>query len=243
MKRIEICESPEALADRVALELLSILENRSGPFSIALAGGSTPKRLYERLAQPDLRKRVNWDQLEVFFSDERAVPLDHPDSNFRMAHEALLRHVPDAIVSPMPAAAGEADAYAMKIVNAVPIGNVEDPRAMAIRIPRFDLILLGIGTDGHTASLFPGTAALEAQPHQLVVMNEVPQLQTRRMTFTFPLINAAKRVWVLATGAEKRPVLERVFEERDCPYPVCQVAPRLGELVWWLDRKAAPGAG
>lgn len=233
MRRVEVSPDAQALADRVARALVEAVAAGHGErFTVALSGGSTPRLLYRRLAEPDLRQKVDWSQVELFFGDERAVPSGHADSNFRMAEEALLRHLPPgARAWPMPAADGDAEAYQQRIWDRVTMG-----RGAA---PRFDLVLLGIGTDGHTASLFPGTAAL-AETRRLVVMNEVPQLATRRMTFTYPLINAAARVWVLAAGADKRPVLEDLFHRAQPAYPIRGVAPHSGELVFWLDRAAAP---
>jgi 6-phosphogluconolactonase len=151
-----------------------------------------------------------------------------------MAHEALLSHV-DVQAHRMHAETGEAEAYEKLLRD-----RITESRDGA---PVFDLILLGMGGDGHTASLFPGTEALNEQS-RLVVMNQVPQMKTRRMTFTYPLINAARHVWVLVPGADKR---ERVKECLDAlarqpsgrPYPIVGVQPTHGELVWWLDEGSA----
>lgn len=230
-----ICKDAADLAGRVAERIRALSEEEgSTPRTVALSGGSTPKRLYEVLAKPPFRESVRWNRLEVFFGDERSVPPDHEDSNYRMAQEALLSHVP-VQVHRMQAEAGEADAYERLVRER--IAETRDG------IPVFDLILLGMGGDGHTASLFPGTAALEER-NRLVVMNEVPQMKTRRMTFTYPLINAARRVWVLVPGADKRDrvkecldALARATGER--PYPIVGVQPTHGELIWWLDEGSA----
>ena len=239
-ERLETIISKDAadLARRVAERVRDLSEEGgTAPRTIALSGGSTPKRLYESLAQPPFRDTVRWDRLEFFFGDERSVPPDHPDSNYRMASEALLSHV--AVQGHrMRAEAGEADAYERLVRERI----VEKRDG----IPVFDLILLGMGGDGHTASLFPGTKALDER-NRLVVMNEVPQMKTRRMTFTYPLINAARRVWVLVPGADKR---ERVKECLDAlakpsgerPHPIVGVQPAHGELVWWLDEGSAGAA-
>lgn len=228
--RVEVSRDPEALADRVARELVDVVSTSEGRFTIALTGGSTPRLLYARLAEPDLRDQVDWARVELFFGDERAVPPDHADSNFRMAHQALLRHLPDAHVHRMDAEGGAAEDYEQRVLDRVAIGQGT--------VPRFDLILLGMGADGHIASLFPGTAATR-ETRRLVVMNDVPHLQTRRMTFTYPLINAAARVWFVIAGAEKQPVVKNVLHAREPAYPIRGVAPHSGELVWWLDEKAA----
>jgi 6-phosphogluconolactonase len=223
------------VARRVADGIRSLSEEDGPrPRTIALSGGSTPKRLYEMLAQPPYRDSVRWERLELFFGDERSVPPDHQDSNYRMAHEALLSHV-DVRAHRMHAEADEAETYEKLLRD-----RISESRDGA---PVFDLILLGMGGDGHTASLFPGTKALDERS-RLVVMNLVPQMKTRRMTFTYPLINAARHVWVLVPGADKR---ERVKECLDAlaaqpsgrPYPIVGVQPTHGELVWWLDEGSA----
>lgn len=230
-----ICKDAADLARRVAERIQSLSEEERGtPCTIALSGGSTPKRLYELLAKPPFRDSVRWDHLELFFGDERSVPPDHQDSNYRMAREAMLSQVP-VQAHRMPAETGDAEAYERLVRER--IGETRDG------VPVFDLVLLGMGGDGHTASLFPGTAAL-GERGRLVVMNEVPQMKTRRMTFTYPLINAARRVWVLAPGADKR---DRVKECLDAlakatgerPYPIVGVRPTHGELIWWLDEGSA----
>jgi 6-phosphogluconolactonase len=162
-----------------------------GRFTVALAGGQTPRALYELLADPEepFRDRIAWAATEVFFGDERCVGPDHPESNYGAARASLLARVPllPANVHRLrgeddPAAA--AVAYESELRRSVPSER---------GVPRFDLVLLGLGRDGHTASLFPGTAALEEE-HRLVVANEVPQLGGFRLTFTFPLLCAARAV-------------------------------------------------
>jgi 6-phosphogluconolactonase len=236
-ERFETIISKDAadLARRVA-ERIRILSEEDGdvPRTIALSGGSTPKRLYELLAQPPFRDSVRWEHLELFFGDERSVAPDHQDSNYRMAREALLSHVP-VQAHRMHAETGEADAYERLVRSR--ISKKRDG------IPVFDLILLGMGGDGHTASLFPGTAALDER-RRLVAMNEVPQMKTRRMTFTYPLINAAQRVWVLVPGADKRARVKECLDALakpggERPYPIVGVRPTQGELIWWLDEGSA----
>ena len=234
-RRLVIAADAEDVSRRVAEALAALVaESPTTPVTIALSGGSTPKRLYETLAKPPFAAAVPWARAEVFFGDERAVPPDHSDSNFAMVEKALLHEIP-IVTHRMRAEAGEAEAYEQKIRERVPAG----PDG----IPAVDLILLGIGPDGHTASLFPGTAATKERT-RLVVMNEVPKLNTRRMTFTYPLLNAAKRVWVLVAGGDKKDVIAKCRASQDDPaaveqYPILGVRPSRGELVWWLDRAAA----
>jgi 6-phosphogluconolactonase len=206
----------------------------SAPFTVALAGGSTPERLYGLLAAPPHRDRVRWDAVEFFFGDERAVPPEHPDSNYGMAKRALLDRVP----SPAHRMAAERD-------DAAGYARLLGERVTRLRngVPALDLVLLGIGEDGHTASLFPGTAAL-GERSAWVVMNEVPQLHTRRMTLTYPVLDAAERVWVLIAGAGKRAIVTRCLDAAargETSPPILGVRPTAGELVWFLDEAAAPG--
>jgi 6-phosphogluconolactonase len=229
-RRTVRCRDAADLAKRAAEEFAS-LASQFTAFALALSGGSTPKALYQALAGPALRSRVPWERVELFFGDERSVPPDHPDSNYRMATGALPSEALPKMHR-MEAENGNAEAYQRSIEAIVP--------SAASGTPRFDLILLGIGPDGHTASLFPGTEALREVTH-LVVMNDVPQMKTRRMTFTYPLINAAARVWVLAAGKEKRGILSQVFRSTDASrYPILGVDPTDGELTWWLDEAAMP---
>jgi 6-phosphogluconolactonase len=206
-----------------------------GRRAVALSGGSTPEALYETLARSPFRERVDWSRLELFFSDERSVPPDDPESNYGLAARALLTAVEPAGVHRMVAEHGDAEGYERLVRE-----RVARRRGA---VPVFDLVFLGMGDDGHTASLFPGTRALEER-ERLVVMNDVPQKNTRRMTFTYPLINAADRVWVLIAGADKHAMVARCREARarqDRPVPLLGVAPA-GELVWWLDQAASSGA-
>lgn len=237
MTRVMVAEDASALALAVGEALRDAALAVDRRFTIALSGGSTPRRLYEMLAAPPLRDEIPWDRLEVFFGDERAVSPDDADSNYGMAVRALLARV-DVLAWRMRAEIGAADEYETIVRDRVPPGPGGS-------VPEFDLVLLGIGGDGHTASLFPGTAALGEAKH-LVVMNEVPKLGAKRMTFTYPLLNAARRVWILAAGADKREIVAACRaagddEETRRRWPITGVRPA-GELVWWLDR-AAMGEG
>ena len=223
-----------AVADAIAGLVASGPQAAQQPLAIALSGGSTPKRLYELLAAPPYVERIPWPQVEFFFGDERSVPPDHPDSNWGMAKRALLDHVPSR-AHRMEADTGDADGYARILGE-----RIARRRDGA---PVLDLVLLGMGDDGHTASLFPGTAAL-AERRRWVVMNDVPQLHTRRMTLTYPVLNAADRVWALIAGAGKRAVvaecLAKAADRGDPPArPILGVRPTAGELVWFLDAAAA----
>jgi 6-phosphogluconolactonase len=234
----------EDLARAARAELLrrahDLLAER-GRFTLALSGGSTPRRLYQLLAEADL----DWSRVEVFFGDERCVPPDHADSNYRMAREALLdpARVPEHRVHRMrgelePAAAAAAYEDELRAVLAPPPGVA----------PSIDLVLLGLGDDGHTASLFPGTAALD-EDRRWVVANRVPQLDAWRLTMTYPLLNAASAVAFLVAGSSKREAVERILapdpddgahgDAREL-LPAARVRPASGRLIWMLDAAAAP---
>jgi 6-phosphogluconolactonase len=207
-----------------------------GRFAVALSGGSTPRRLYQLLAGPPWRDRVEWDRVEVFWGDERCVPPDHPDSNYRMAREALLSHVPvpagqvHRLEADRPDHDDATRAYQETLARA--FGSAAEP-------PRFDLVLLGMGPDGHTASLFPQTAAL-GQTARWVVANFVPKFDADRLTLTYPVLNRAREVLFLVCGADKADVLREVLEGPADPrrLPSQAVRPE-GALLWFVDRAAA----
>lgn len=226
----------EAAAEEVARTANRAAAER-GRFTLALAGGSTPKSLYTLLAT-NARTSLPWERTFFFWSDERHVPPTDPDSNYRMAQEALLSKVPVPasnvlrVPAEMPDAAAAAEAYEQTLRRFFALQSEQ--------VPRFDLILLGMGPDGHTASLFPETAALR-EKSRLVVANWVEKLKTSRITFTLPLLNAANSVSFLVSGTDKAPALKAVLES-DNPgeqYPARLVRPTDGKLLWFVDRAAA----
>jgi 6-phosphogluconolactonase len=210
-----------------------------GRFSVALAGGSTPRRSYERLGEAPLRGQVDWDGVDFFWSDERAVPPDHRDSNYRMACEALLdRLAIDARrLHRMQGERADLDAaardYEAELARAFGVAPSDEP-------PALDLVFLGLGGDGHTASLFPHTAALR-ETTRWAVANHVPRLGARRLTLTAPILNRAARVVFLVAGAEKADILAEVLEGPADPerLPSQLIRPQSGALVWIVDRLAA----
>lgn len=208
-----------------------------GVCHVALAGGSTPRALYELLATPSWRTRIDWSRLHVWFGDERCVPPDHADSNYRMARETLLSHVPvDA--ERVHRIRGEIDpALAAREYEDALLRHI--PPSATGSLPRLDLILLGIGTDGHVASLFPDTDILNRDA-DLVAAVWVPRLASWRISLTLPLINATHRVAVLATGAGKADIVSRVIGDDVSTYPARMVQPASG-VDWFLDRAAAAG--
>jgi 6-phosphogluconolactonase len=199
--------------------------------TIALSGGSTPKALYEAIA----RQNLPWEKIHVFWGDERYVPPDHPDSNQQMARQAWLDQVniPQANIHPMPTAAGNPTTDALQHQTEIQ----EFFQVSAGEVPNFDIVLLGMGDDGHTASLFPHTEALQVRDRLVTVGNKDGQ---PRLTFTVPLINSARYVVFIVTGANKQAALAQVFAKEADPmtYPTRLIQPQ-GELWWLLDQSAA----
>ena len=207
-----------------------------GRFSAALAGGSTPRRIYEILAGDGPGQQIDWSKVHVFFGDERTVPPDHADSNFRMANEALLSRVaiPPENVHRM---IGEGDAVANARLYEDELRSFFGDDA---DWPAFDLVMLGMGDDGHTASLFPATDAL-AERRAWVVANWVEKFSTFRITLTAPAINHAARVLFTVTGAGKAARLQEVVEgpRETSRLPSQLIEPRGGALDWFVDEAAS----
>ncbi|MEL6930778.1 MAG: 6-phosphogluconolactonase [Cyanobacteria bacterium J06600_6] len=232
-QNVEVLADKPALVDRayeITIEKISRAIAKQDRFTIALAGGSTPKPLYEKLAQADLP----WSKIHVFWGDERYVPADHPDSNQLMARQAWL----DKIDIPAD------NIHPMKITGTEPALDAKQHETeikeffqIEQGFPKFDLILLGMGDDGHTASLFPQTEALSVEDRLVTVGNHHGQ---PRITFTIPLINQADCVVFLVAGENKRPALKQVFATQgdEKQYPSRSIQPK-GELLWLLDRAAA----
>ena len=207
-----------------------------GKFHIALSGGSTPRALYRRLANPDFANRIAWDRVHVYFGDERTVAPEHADSNYRMAKEALLNHVP---IPPT-------QIYRMEGESADPHeAATQYARLLSSKLPmsaqgivQFDLLLLGVGPDGHIASLFPGTPVLHERA-RLVEAVFVEKFDSWRITLTLPVIDQARHVLILVSGESKASIMREVFGARTTPpYPVQLINPQ-GVLEWYLDQAAA----
>ncbi len=242
-REVRVLRDASALCDAAATEFVRAAAEtvqEKGSFSVALSGGSTPRALYSKLAtDAALRAQVPWDKMQIFFGDERHVPPDDNDSNFRMAQEALFSKAPLApqqiarIKGEYPDAAEAAREYEQAIRQSFQLAGGA--------LPRFDLVLLGMGPDGHTASLFPGTKALHEE-QQLVVSNWVGKFFTDRITLTPPVINNAARVIFLVQGVDKtqalKAVLEGPYEPEQLPAQLIQ--PKNGILIWLVDRMSAP---
>lgn len=234
-RRIKVSPTPEALAEEAARHVVQAARQAidlSGRFAVALSGGSTPKALYELLAEPPYAGMIKWDVVEVYFSDERCVPPDHPDSNFRMANEALLDKVelrPEHIhrirgeLQPLEAA-------------------IEYGRMLKARFGDggVDLALLGMGDDGHTASLFPGTAVLDEKEHRCAPVL-VEKLNSWRVTMTVPFLNRSYEALVLVTGEKKAGRVAEILEgDPDATtYPIQRIRPASGKMLWMMDAAAA----
>lgn len=232
--------TPQDLFQAAAEEVIRSAEESIAQrqrFTIALSGGSTPKGLYNLIAA-NASTSLPWDRMFFFFGDERHVPPDSPDSNFRMANESLFSKVPIPagnifrVPAENPDASAVAEAYEKSLRTFFSLQPGE--------FPSFDLILLGMGPDGHTASLFPETAALQ-EKSRLVVANWVEKLKTYRFTFTLPVINAARQVVFLVSGTDKAAALHDVLEGNQPAekYPSKLVHPANGRLIWLVDRAAA----
>jgi 6-phosphogluconolactonase len=241
-REVRILADGAAIAKRAAeqfVEAASAAAKEKGSFTVSLAGGSTPKALYSLLAgDPTLRSQLPWDKMQLFFGDERHVPPDHADSNFRMASEAMVSKAPlrpeqiHRIQGEYPDTEKAALEYEQELRLYFKLA--------AGRLPRFDLFLLGMGNEGHTLSLFPGTQALHDNG-RLVVRNWIGKLYTERVTMTAPVANQAARVLFMVTGADKAPALKAVLEG---PYepeqlPSQLIQPKDGKLLWLVDRTAA----
>jgi 6-phosphogluconolactonase len=213
----------------------------TGRFSLVLSGGSTPRGLYELLAKPPFRNQLDWTKVEFFWGDERAVSPDSPHSNFRMAREAMLDPlgVPEHRVHRIKGEATDLDRAARDYEDEIEqvLGRVA---GVGRRPPHFNLFLLGMGEDGHTASLFPGTPALQ-ETKRWVVAHEVAKLATKRITMTPPLINAAHFILFMASGGSKAGVLAQVLQGPRDPerYPAQLIHPLTGEVMWFVDRAAS----
>ncbi|HSG81591.1 MAG TPA: 6-phosphogluconolactonase [Gemmatimonadota bacterium] len=235
--RVRVFQDPDAVARAAANEFARLAAARAeaaGTFNVALSGGSTPRRLFTLLAGEPYAGQVPWTHVQFFWGDERTVPPGHPDSNYGMAREALLSRVPSPAAN-VHRIQGELDpdeaarAYESEIRHCFQLG--------AEQLPRFDLALLGMGADGHTASLFPGSPALREQ-RRLVVAPWVEKLETRRVTLTCPVFNNAAFILFLVTGADKAETLRAVLEGPGDRYPAQLIRPAQGELYWYIDSAA-----
>jgi len=240
---VSVHSDADALSRAAAEEFVELARasiRSPGRFTVVLSGGSTPRRMYEFLAALPLRDRVEWSGVEVFWGDERGVPPDHPDSNFHMASSALLEHVPippqriHRMRAETPDRAAAARDYQLEIARAFGVDMAGIP-------PSFDLVLLGMGNDGHTASLFPNDEAL-LEGRRWAVSVEAPQRPPpSRITLTAPILNRAREIRLLVAGAEKAATLRAVLHGPHDPgrLPVQLLKPENGRMIWLVDEAAA----
>jgi 6-phosphogluconolactonase len=231
----DISELSRQSAERFS-QLVNQSVQASGRFTGALSGGSTPKHLYSLLGSPGYKERIAWNRVHLFWGDERCVPPDHAESNYGMARESLLSkiNIPAENIHRM---AGEREPQA---AAAEYEKHLQEFFGLASGAPpRFDLMLLGIGDDGHTASLFPGSDALN-QTERLVVAPFVEKLKSYRLTLTLPVLNSSAEVWFLVTGASTADAVKKVFSGSS-DLPAARVHPVNGNLIWHITQDAASG--
>jgi 6-phosphogluconolactonase len=234
---IQIAPDPPALCCMAAEEFARACRfaiRDHGRFAVALSGGNTPRALYALLAA-EYKDKIPWNSVHIFFGDERSVPLDHPESNFRMANEALL--------SKVPVADGNVHRVRTELGPEAAAKDYEEQLRHAFSLtgdafPRFDLILLGLGDDGHTASLFPGSAALQ-EKSRLAVANWVEKFNTWRITLTYPVLNHGAEIIFLVSGTGKAQIFGEVLDPGEMKYPAQGIQPENGRLLWLVDRDAA----
>ncbi len=233
--QVTVCPGAEQLAQAAAELIRDSIASGQGPYRIALAGGNTPKATYAVLAGEGFVKDQDWERVSLFFGDERCLPARSPESNFAMVQESLLQHVGDRLagvhrikgeLGPGQAAAE----YEEELRAAFAIGTSQQPR--------FDLILLGMGPDGHVCSLFPGLPQLRESKRLVVGVTEAPKPPPQRVTLTMPVINMAHAVVFLVAGQDKAAAVQAVFDG-DRRLPAAAVRPVQGRLVWLLDDAAA----
>jgi 6-phosphogluconolactonase len=235
--RIEVLADPTALARHAAEWMTAAAIAASGAFRVSLSGGSTPKALYTLLASDAFRERFPWHRVSWYWGDERFVPHDHPDSNYRMTREAMLAKapVPPENIHPVPVDGTPDDAASRyeATLQAAYGATVLDPAR-----PLFDITLLGLGADGHTASLLPGEPVLQERKRWVAAVSHGrPEV---RITMTYPAIESSRRVAFLVAGQEKASIF-RAIRTGGSQVPAARVRP-VGELIWFVDRAAA-GAG
>ncbi len=240
MTEIVKLPDPHSVVEEAARRWVQIAQEAvkaRGAFHLALSGGETPRLLYQLIASPSWQEEIPWDQSHVFWGDEQRVPASDLESNYHMVHEALLDHIPippDQIYR-MPRE---------ELANSA-MRNYEDRLRRCFGLehgewPRFDLILLGMGEDGHIASIFPGTRAV-SDLSRMVLVYEVPKLQAERMTLTLPVLNNARHILLLVTGESRAEILETILTgpHRPSTYPAQAIVPRDGKLIWLVDAAAA----
>lgn len=240
-REVIVCSDPVDLSRRAARQFVDFAKQcvaERGRFTVCLSGGSTPRQMYALLAEEPFLREAPWSDIHIFWGDERVIPLDQPDNHYRMASDIFLTRVPipQRNVHRMPVesdtAAKAADQYENLLKTFFDLAAGE--------LPRFDLIILGMGADGHTASLFPGTPALN-ETTRFVAANYVPKLAADRLTLTVPVLNEARQVMFLVSGRNKADALQRVLQNSQPDLPAAAISPKNGNVFWIVDEEAASG--
>lgn len=240
-KKYYLFENSAELAAQLAVDFKNAVEEKAAlgeSLTVALSGGHTPKAFFEILAQPPYKEGISWKNVVFFWGDERCVPPDNDESNFKMTNLALLSQI-DIPASNIYRVLGE-DPPTNEALRYSKV--IEENVSRINGFPQFDWIFLGMGDDGHTASLFPGASNLK-EMEKICVVAEHPETKQKRISITFPVINNAKRVSFLVAGAAKEPVFKEILEKgasEILPYPASMADPAEGILEWYLDKAAAP---
>jgi 6-phosphogluconolactonase len=230
--------SEEALFNNTAdlvCNIISDTVSNNGKCLLALSGGNTPRGLYKVLTE---KKELKWDKVHIFWSDERYVPPDNEQSNYRSANENIISkiNIPvdniHRVETELPVN-DAAEKYEQEIIKTWNNGSSTGSSVNDSTVPVFDLILLGIGDDGHTASLFPGTPALN-EDKKLVSSNYIPALKAERITFTYKLINNASVIIFLVSGSSKKEILQKIFKDKEKTFPASGVDPVNGKVYWMI---------
>ena len=236
---IHVLEHEGALADEVADLLAWAVDqtlHRHAQCRVVLSGGSTPRALYRTLVRPEWAGRITWPRIRFFFGDERCVPPDHPDSNYGMANRELFTPLS---IPPTQIARMRGESPPEQAARDYEAAIRQEFTVDASVVPQFDVILLGLGDDGHTASLFPGSAALEER-QRLVIPGQSPVGVPQRLTLTYPILNRAKLVMFMATGKKKSAAIQSILDaEGTAALPAAGIRPTDGRLLWYLDEAAA----
>lgn len=234
---IRVFKDKHALAEAVKFDLVKLSRNQISPtraFNLALAGGSTPRTIYRQWST--VKDDSFWGKVHFFWGDERCVPADHDDSNYKMAYESFLSGI-EISENQIHRIHGEANPEAESLRYA---NEIKEHLPITKNLPQFDWILLGVGTDGHTASLFPNSEALE-EKNSVCIIAKHPQTGQKRISLTLPVINNAKKITFLVTGDEKAEVVREILTNngKSVNYPAAQVNPQSGILQWYVDEAAA----
>jgi 6-phosphogluconolactonase len=239
-RQVTICSDLADLSRQAAAQFVSLADRavqERGRFTVCLSGGSTPRQTYALLADDPLRNRTPWSRVHIFWGDERLIALDQPDNHYRMASDIFLMKVP------IPAQ--NIHRVRVEVDNPAQAASEYDGLLRSFfdltgeEIPRFDLIILGMGADGHMASLFPGTPALK-ETERLAVANYVPKLNADRLTLTLPVLNNARQIMFLVSGDNKADALRGVLEDDSrTDLPARLLRPRDGKMLWMVDNDAA----